>query len=72
MKSGEVFNDMLTFPLHGSSVQSAQKMDERIQSIMDEYLEDLRNNYPEELGFEVKASRDYAARAIIGDPWPVN
>ncbi|QEQ93608.1 hypothetical protein SEA_ZUKO_30 [Streptomyces phage Zuko] len=68
----EVLFDVREFTLGGNptNVWSLQQTNDQIQTMMDNYLEDVNAAYPASGGYTVQASRTYTCQNVEGDTWP--
>lgn len=68
----EVMYERREFELNSLSTQvwSQQESNNQIETMMDNYLEDINTTYPVSGGYTVGASRSYTCQNIEGDTWP--
>ncbi len=66
----EVLYDRKEFELPSSPVWSSQEMNDQVETMMNNYLEDINTTYPSSGGYTVEASRSYTCQGIEGDTWP--
>lgn len=65
-----VWNVVLSFPISGGPVWSAQELNDRVEAMMDSYLEDSNLTYPPSAGWTNTGSRVYDCSNVQGDTWP--